>query len=238
MIIFDLDDTLLDTKENTKTGFKKMLEAQNAPYSEANFQRYWDIDVKFWHDYQDGKIKLPEKFAKETGKKSDAFLDYLRSRRVMTYFHNSLTEKRAVELMHIYTNALTETVTPIEGAYETLEYLHKKYKILIASNGPGIAAKEKLQKLGVLDFVEDVLTADMIGYMKPRVEFFEGIEARYNDYDKNDYLIVGNSLKSDVGLGMNTGIDSCWLDRNEELLSDGYKPTYVIKKLTELMNIL
>lgn len=238
IIIFDLDDTLLDTRENTRTGFKKMLEAQNECYSGDKFQRFWDIDVGFWQDWQDGKIELPEKFANEKGKKSDAFLDYLRSRRVMLFFNNTITNERAVELMHVYTRALAETVIPVEDAYETLDYLHNKYKLVVASNGPGIAAEEKLRKIGVLDFVEEVLTADMLGYMKPRVEFFEGIQARYDDYDKNDYLIVGNSLESDIGLGMNAGIDSCWLDRNEEKLSDVYKPKYIVKRLTDLTKIL
>ncbi len=238
ILIFDLDDTLLDTRENTRTGFKRMLAAQNEPYSDEKFERFHNIDITFWHDWQDGKIPLPTHFAKETGKKSDAFLDYVRSRRMVTYFDNAISEQRAIELMHIYTNALTETVVPIDGARDILRHLCHKYTILIATNGPSNAVQAKLEKLDVLECVTEVLSAAMFGYMKPRVEFFQGIEGRYQDYDKSDYLIIGDSLKSDIGLGMNTGIDSCWFNKNHEQLPAEYTPTYIINKLSQLKDLL
>lgn len=238
ILIVDLDDTLLDTKENMRTAFQHMLNAEGEAYSDDKFERYCTIDANFWHDWQDGKIPLPSQFAKETGVKSQAFLDYVRSRRMMLYFDNKISDERAIELMRIFTNSLTETVVPIDGARDMLHYLHDKYTILIATNGPNGATHAKLEKIGVLNCVTEVLSADMFGYMKPHVEFFEGIEARYNDYAREDYLIIGDSLKSDVGLGMNAGIDSCWFDRGREQLTDAYKPTYIIKKLSELKNFL
>jgi len=238
ILIVDLDDTLLDTRENTRTAFRRMLRAQGEQYSDDKFERYHVIDTTFWRDWQDGKIPLPSRFAKETGVKSQAFLNYVRSRRMMLYFDNKISDERAVELMHIFTNALTETVVPVDGARDILHYLHRKYTMLIATNGPNSATQAKLQKIDVLDCVTEVLSADMFGYMKPHVEFFEGIEARYNDYTKEDYLIIGDSLKSDVGLGMNTGIDSCRFNRNGEQLADGYKPTYVIRQLSALKDFL
>jgi 2-haloacid dehalogenase len=78
----------------------------------------------------------------------------------------------------------------------------------------------------------------MFGYMKPHIEFFEGIEQRYGDYDRGDYLIIGDSLKSDVGFGQIAGIDSCWFNRNGEKLPESYRPTYTIERLNELKGLL
>jgi FMN phosphatase YigB (HAD superfamily) len=39
----------------------------------------------------------------------------------------------------------------------------------------------------------------MFGYMKPRIEFFEALQERYGNLPKEQYLIIGDSLKSDVG---------------------------------------
>ncbi len=60
----------------------------------------------------------------------------------------------------------------------------------------------------------------------------------YKDYNNEDFLIIGNSLKSDVGFGMNNDIDTCWFDINEETLTEEYKPTFIIKELSELKEIL
>lgn len=73
----------------------------------------------------------------------------------------------------------------------------------------------------------------MFGYMKPKVEFFEGIQEMYQ-LPKEAYLIIGDSLKSDVGFGMNCGIDSCRFDRGNETLTEAYQPTMIIKQLSEL----
>jgi FMN phosphatase YigB (HAD superfamily) len=149
ILIFDLDDTLIDNRENVRTAFMKMLSAENREYSDDEFYKWYEIDRQFWHDWQDGRIELPKKFSEETGKKSDDFLDWLRSQRVLIYFDNKITLRRAIELNNLYMNALTETVVPIDGAFEILNYLHNKYKILIATNGPQIAIKQKLIKLGI-----------------------------------------------------------------------------------------
>jgi len=58
------------------------------------------------------------------------------------------------------------------------------------------------------------------------------------NYNNEEYLIIGDSLKSDVGFAMNCKFDSCWFNKNNEKLDEPYKPTIVIQKLEELKNIL
>lgn len=113
-----------------------------------------------------------------------------------------------------------------------------KYKIIIATNGPKIATQNKLEKINCEKYVTEILSADMFGYMKPKVEFFEAIEERYKDFNRSDYLIVGDSLKSDVGFGMNAGIDSCWFNKHGEETDRTYTPTLIIKSLSELIKLL
>jgi len=239
ILIFDLDDTLIDNRESVKAAFKRLLESEStAAYTEAAFERWYQIDKQFWIDWQDGLIDLPEKFKHETGKKSNEFLDWVRSQRVLLYFDQSVSAERAVELNNIYMNALTEEVHAIDGAHDTLEYLADRYKILVATNGPSIATKHKLKKIGCEKYVTEILSADMFGYMKPKIEFFEAIEERYKDFNRGDYLIVGDSLKSDVGFGMNAGIDSCWFNKNDEKLDRTYAPTLTITGLGELIKLI
>lgn len=83
-------------------------------------------------------------------------------------------------------SALTEEVHAIDDAHDTLRYLSKKYTIIVATNGPKIATKHKLEKIGCEKYVTEILSADMFGYMKPRIEFFEAIEGRYKDFNRSD----------------------------------------------------
>lgn len=239
ILVIDLDDTLIDNKENVKSAFATMLKGESESANEESFNRWYELDRQFWVDWQDGLIEIPEHLKHETGKKSDDFLDWVRSQRVLMYFNKSVSAKRAVELNNIYMQALNDVVTAVDDAKNVLSYLSEKYKIVIATNGPQIATRQKLEKIECLKFVDDVLSADMFGYMKPKIEFFEAIEERYSDYEKSDYLIIGDSFKSDVGFGLNVGIDSCWFNRFGEISpTDTAEPTYTISELKELKNLL
>lgn len=238
ILIFDLDDTLIDNKENVRYAYTKMIESIGEEYTEDNFNKWYEIDKKFWKDWQDGLIEIPDELKKETGKKSDKFLNWLRAQRILIYFDNHITLDKAIELNNIFMNSLTEVVIPINGAYETLKYLKEKYYIIVATNGPKIATKEKLTKIECLNFINEVLSADMFGYMKPRKEFFEAIKKLLNNYNNDEYLIIGDSLKSDVGFAMNCKFDSCWFNKNNETLTEQYKPTIIINDLTDLKEIL
>lgn len=238
IIIFDLDDTIIDNRESVRSAFKIMLEDEGLSYTDSEFQRWYEIDKQFWVDWQDGLIEIPLELKHETGKKSDKFLDWVRSQRVLTYFDNSIAPQRAIELNNIYMNALYKVVIAIEDAPKILKYLSSKYTIVVATNGPSAATEQKLEKVGCLKYVTEILSADMFGYMKPKIEFFRAIENHYQDYLLEDYLIVGDSLKSDVGFGMNAKIDSCWFNRKNESLDGVHTPTFTINKLGELKDIL
>lgn len=238
VLIFDLDDTLIDNLENVRYAYTKMVESIGEKYSADGFKKWYEIDKKFWCDWQDGLIELPNHLKNETGKKSEEFLNWLRAQRVLIYFNNQLNLDKAIELNNIFMNSLTEVVIAIDGAYDILKYLTEKYYIIVATNGPRIATEDKLSKINCLSFVNEVLSADMFGYMKPRKEFFEAIQNLLKNYNNEEYLIIGDSLKSDVGFAMNCKFDSCWFDKNNEGLTDQYEPTMIIRKLKELKKIL
>lgn len=238
ILIFDLDDTLIDNLENVRYAYTKMVESIGKEYSEDGFKKWYEIDKKFWKDWQDGLIELPSHLKNETGKKSEEFLNWVRAQRVLIYFDNQVSLEKAIELNNLFMDSLTEVVIEIEGAYDILKYLKEKYYIIVATNGPKMATKDKLSKIKCLDLVNEVLSADMFGYMKPKKEFFEVIQNLLKNYNNEEYLIIGDSLKSDVGFAMNCEFDSCWFNKNNDKINDEYKPTMTINKLRELIEIL
>ena len=51
-------------------------------------------------------------------------------------------------------------------------------------------------------------------------------------------LIVGGELDKDILGGIQSGIDSCWFNRNRVKNNTLYEPSYEIINLIELKNIL
>jgi FMN phosphatase YigB (HAD superfamily) len=114
ILLFDLDDTLIDNTENVRYAFQQMLKMKGEIPTEEDFRRRYAIDRQFWRDWQEGKIELPELYKNETGKKNEAFLDWLRAQRVLLYFHHNLSLEEAIKLNTFYVNSLTGVVLPIE----------------------------------------------------------------------------------------------------------------------------
>ena len=72
-----------------------------------------------------------------------------------------------------------------------------------------------------------------MGCAKPAPEFFEKVIDFIGDKDKSKYLVIGDSLSSDIAGARAFGLDSVWISKNESEM-----PTYRIEKLSELHNIL
>ena len=73
---------------------------------------------------------------------------------------------------------------------------------------------------------------------KPSAIFFDELLEYINYNDRKKVLIIGDSLKSEVQGGMNSNIDTCWFNKNNEELPKEYKPTMTITSLKELIKEL
>ncbi|MGF1807648.1 HAD hydrolase-like protein, partial [Aliivibrio sifiae] len=51
-------------------------------------------------------------------------------------------------------------------------------------------------------------------------------------------LMVGDNPDSDVLGGMNAGIDTCWLNASQQACPEGVEPTYTVKTLNDLQELL
>lgn len=235
LILFDLDDTLIDNRENIKFAFKKIVETLEKPYTDDEFERWLSFDRQYWNDFYAGKFEVPKKF----NSSQEAYVVFARSLRYKLFF-NDINLDAAIMLNEVYISALTEKVVAIDGAFETLEYLSNSYEIVIATNGPSLAVKGKLSKIGCEKFVSKYFSSDMTKgtVSKPEKAYFEELLDYVGFHDKNKILFVGNSLRKDVIGALNFGIDAVWFNSDSREGLEGIVPTYTINKLIELKNIL
>ena len=68
-------------------------------------------------------------------------------------------------------------------------------------------------------------------------EFFDIVFAEIPRFDKEKTVIIGDSLTSDIKGGQVAGIDTIWMNPHENETKE-IRPTFQIKKLTDLYQIL
>jgi putative hydrolase of the HAD superfamily len=87
---------------------------------------------------------------------------------------------------------LHQEIDLLEGVEETLKSLYGKYKLVLATKGDLLDQERKLQRSGLEKYfhhIEIMSEKDEKGYQKL---------IKHLDIDVNDFLMIGNSPKSDI----------------------------------------
>ena len=77
--------------------------------------------------------------------------------------------------------------------------------------------------------------SEKIGYEKPSVSFFDHCFQNIPDFEKEQTLMVGDSISSDIQGAIHAGIDSCLLLPSGQPAASA--ATYTIRDMSGLLNL-
>ena len=160
-IFFDLDRTIWDFDANSIETIKEIFTRYDL-ISYCTFEDfheiYREINDNLWRDYRDNKT------TKEN-------LSWQRFYLTNKHFGN-INESLSKHMSNDYI-AISPTKTQmLPNAIETLEYLHKKYKLHIITNGFTDVQYNKLENCGIKNYFNSIFTSEEVGCNKPNADFF------------------------------------------------------------------
>jgi 2-haloacid dehalogenase len=137
-----------------------------------------------------------------------------------------------------YQVRLGDTVCYNDNSYALMKRLQGRVRQYAVTNGTLVAQERKLERSGLGQLFDDVFISDQVGYEKPNVGFFDYVFAHIPPVERQEVLIVGDSLTSDIRGGNNAGILCCWynpqgLENNRDVHVD-----YDIRDLREVEALL
>ena len=133
---------------------------------------------------------------------------------------------------------LFDSAIPENGAMDLLKYLHGKYILCVASNGPYQQQKNRLKVGGMLPYFSDLFISEEIGIEKPGIGFFQRVWEKIGHFAPDEVMIVGDSLTSDIQGGNNAGILCCWFNPQGKPAPDNLRIDYTISSLNQILDIL
>ena len=124
--------------------------------------------------------------------------------------------------------------------FSILLYLKSKdYKVGLITNGKELKQWEKLVRLGLYPFFDDVVTSESVGVEKPNPEIYE-IAMKRLDVTAGTSLMIGNSFETDIMGAYNAGINSMII--NSELTEEQQnfvdEKNYNVRTLNSLMDLM
>lgn len=143
-----------------------------------------------------------------------------------------------IELLNSeYKKALSEGRFLIPGALSLLRELKEKYHIHIITNGVSATQYSRIEKSPLMPYIDGIYVSEDTGYAKPAKEYFDYVLKKAGIKCKEQCLVIGDSLSSDIQGANNAGIDCLWFNP-ANLKNPGLKINGEIKELPEILSYL
>ena len=221
-LLFDLDGTILDySKSETAALYGAYDVVFSTDPPEDLLPVYQEINSGLWKEFEKGTVTIQE----------------LKIRRFSDLFDYFKLNADSEAFSEIYLKELGEGGYLLDGALDVLKSCAGRFRIGAITNGIGNVQRSRIKKAGIGQYFETVIISNDVGIAKPDPGIFTIALEGMNLLKKDDVLMIGDSLSSDILGGINAGLDTCWINRHEEE-SGVIKPVFTISKITELMEIL
>jgi len=224
VILWDVDATLLNFEKAEEAGIRGCFEKYNlGECTDEMLENYKVINRGYWQRMERGEIEKPVLLVKR-------FEDFLNA--------YGLDASVAAGFNELYQILLGETVVFYENALETVQVLKGKVLQCAVTNGTKVAQDGKLKNSGLDKELDHVFISEVVGVEKPNKGFFDAVFAEIGEYNKEEVLIVGDSLTSDIQGGVNAGIKTCWFNPKGVENTSALKPDYEIRDIGEVPEIV
>lgn len=188
VVFFDVDDTLLDTSTFAETARKAAIELMV------------DNGLPLDKDEAYGVLKT---IIRQKGS------NYGKHFNILTEVVLGHEDPMLVALgMITYHNVKIALLRPFAETIDTLTYLKSQgYRLGVISNGITIKQWEKLVRLNVYSFFDEVITSEEVGAKKPDKLIYD-VALRKMNGDPEKSIMIGNKFKEDALGAVNAGMSA------------------------------
>lgn len=228
-IFFDLDHTLWDFEANASLVLEELyhihgLQKRGVESYQLFYKSFSIHNEKLWDRFRKGFINRHE----------------LRVKRFrMTLLDFKIGDDKLSEAMGVQFLELLPTKTLLfPHAKDVLEYLAaKNYPMHLITNGFEVTQLQKMRSSGIDQFFTHVITSESAGSLKPYREIFDfAVTQAAATVDSS--IMIGDAIDIDVLGAFNVGMDQVHFNPLCIDCVGQVTPTYTIKSLHELKEIL
>ncbi|XP_046628267.1 N-acylneuraminate-9-phosphatase [Neodiprion virginianus] len=225
-VLFDLDNTLIETRKGDSLACRKLSEELTQEYG---------VPQELSSKVTTGYLKQFRKCPDNPKYSLDAWRISLWSKALgesYSYLNKAVYE-RWLELRYHYLALTGDTVS-------MLLQLRKKYLIGLITNGPSNAQWEKIQKLSLNQYFDLILVSGDLPWEKPDPRIFEEA-CQCLKVTPAECIMVGDKLETDIQGGIEAGLGgTVWIPTTEKprLCAGDPKPDVTIKHATDIYSVL
>ena len=222
-LFLDLDNTILDFTKAESIAIRKTMRQFGLEPTDALAARYSVVNDMHWKALERGEM---DRHQVVTG-------------RFNVFFGEQGIAVDPVEVAAAYESHLSQGHWFMPGAEEAVKQkLFGRYKLYLASNGTAVVQKGRMTSADLYPYFEESFVSQELGFNKPSLEYFKAAFALIPGFQREECLMVGDSLTSDIRGGINAGLRTVWVNPDHKPAPADIRPDYEIEFLADLPALL
>lgn len=221
-LLFDADGTLFDYDRAEVFALRRTFDLSGLSFQPSYAEIYRQINAAMWLQFEQGELTQA----------------ILRTRRFEKLLEQLELAADPGHFSELYLQQLAQGTFLIEGTEALLEALEGKVKLALITNGLSDVQRPRLKLSPIGRYFTQVIISEEVGAAKPDRRIFDIAFQRMDHPAKEQVLIIGDSLTSDMKGGSVYGIDTCWFNPEGKPANSDLSIRYEIRQLQELLPIL
>ena len=207
-LFFDLDRTLWDFESNSKAALEVIFNDLKLHNYKIDFKEFYNtyvtINSDLWKAYRENKISKTELRIKR-------FKDTLIKLQINE-------DKLAAELSSLYIKLSPYQTKLFPNVINVLSELKNQgYTMHIITNGFKEVQGIKLEQSGLVQYFDEVICSEEIGFLKPAKEIFSYSLTKSGAL-LNNSIMIGDDYKADIMGAQNFGMKALYFTPNKKLI--------------------
>ncbi len=221
-LLFDADNTLFDFDRAERHAFAASCKAAGLTDSDELLRRYSVHNNACWTMF-------------DRGEASKEFICVERFRRFFAELGVDADPAAANEA-HLATLATCAFPTP--HSLEVCARLSKTHRLFLITNAVASVQRGRLARAEVRPYLEAAFISEEAGAQKPTKAYFDYVFAHIDGITRENCLVIGDSLTSDIQGANNYGLPCCWYNPKRAPKPAELRVDHEITDLRELYDIV
>lgn len=221
-LLFDADNTLFDFDEANVNSFRAVCGYAGLAFTPELFACFDRCNNAAWTRFDRGELTKDETLRiqfREMSEELGIALDIEGCNRVRL-------------------EVLGRSTALMPHAAEVAAELHKTHRIYLITNAVESVQRGRLGRSALAPLVEEAFISEAAGAAKPSTEYFDYVFAHIDGITKENCLVIGDSLTSDIRGANNYGLPCCWYNPKQMPRPEDLRVDYEIRDLRELYHIV
>ncbi len=246
IILWDVDGTLLNFSESERWAIREAFCSYDIEIDDEIISVYSAINDALWKKLERGEVTKQQVLR---GRFEQLFKEFEPGGK-LDEKHVDIEAIRSMEVSEFqqkYQTNLGSIYFYMEDSLSLCKKLRNEgFLQYIITNGVEWTQRNKLHLAGFDEAMDDLYISEVIGYNKPDVRFFEACLGKIkehpffekNAFDLGRFLVVGDSMTSDMKGAENAGLDSCLYAPGKSISEKPDTVTYQIAGLWDVEELL